>query len=313
MSMAEQLSENSRQGFSAQKPRCIGLESDLSRNMRWGCGHVYDETPVGIVVYVRNDPVNLVDPDGRMVWGAVSELQYLMSMGWSLSRIASLPFVNGISGGQNPFDSYYFQYMLYQDSFNAYQYLQYLFGQSAQPQASASTGNPNNNAAIAQQNAANGMSRAMAALANPDCAKIFGWDVLSGTGVADPTSILNALSGGGNDLFKISYAAIYPMQSSSGTTIIANATAQPFGVITNMATGMTNNVAQITINIDLNTSFNSGGVDYQAVTILHELAHAFNIVYGAGTTKIFSDNSSVPNNTQVSAGNTEYIRGQCGL
>jgi hypothetical protein len=64
MSMAEQLSENSRQGFAAQNPLCIGLESDLSRNRRWGCGHVYDETPVGIAVYVRNDPVNLVDPDG---------------------------------------------------------------------------------------------------------------------------------------------------------------------------------------------------------------------------------------------------------
>jgi hypothetical protein len=63
--MAEQLSENSRQGFAAENPSCIGLESDLSPNMRWRCGHVYDETPVGLAVYVRNDPVNLVDPDGR--------------------------------------------------------------------------------------------------------------------------------------------------------------------------------------------------------------------------------------------------------
>jgi hypothetical protein len=65
MTTAERLSKNSRQGFEVQKPACIGLESDLSRNVRWGCGHVYDETPVGIAVYVRNDPVNLVDPDGR--------------------------------------------------------------------------------------------------------------------------------------------------------------------------------------------------------------------------------------------------------
>jgi len=65
MVTVEQLSENSRQGFDVQKQSRIGLESDLSRNLCWGCGHVYDETPVDIAVYVRNDPVNLVDPDGR--------------------------------------------------------------------------------------------------------------------------------------------------------------------------------------------------------------------------------------------------------
>jgi hypothetical protein len=64
MVTVEQLSENSRQGFDVQKQSRIGLESDLSRNLCWGCGHVYDETPVDIAVYVRNDPVNLVDPDG---------------------------------------------------------------------------------------------------------------------------------------------------------------------------------------------------------------------------------------------------------
>jgi hypothetical protein len=65
MATVERLSENSRQGFEVLKQACIGLEGDLSRNLRWGCGHIYDETPVDIAVYVRNDPVNLVDPDGR--------------------------------------------------------------------------------------------------------------------------------------------------------------------------------------------------------------------------------------------------------
>jgi hypothetical protein len=65
MSMAEQLSENSRQGFAAENPPCIGGETDLSQNLRWGCGHVYDETPVGLAVYVRNDPVNEIDPNGQ--------------------------------------------------------------------------------------------------------------------------------------------------------------------------------------------------------------------------------------------------------
>ena len=60
-----ELSENSRQGFEVQKPTCVRLEGDLSRKLRWGCGYIYDKTPVDIAVYVRNDPVNRIDPDGR--------------------------------------------------------------------------------------------------------------------------------------------------------------------------------------------------------------------------------------------------------
>jgi hypothetical protein len=71
MATATELSENSRQGFEVQNAVCIGLEVWLSQNTPWGCGHVYDETPVGIAVYVRNDPVNLVDKDGQswVNWG----------------------------------------------------------------------------------------------------------------------------------------------------------------------------------------------------------------------------------------------------
>jgi len=61
------LTENSRQGINSQIPPCIGLGSRLSPNPRPGCGHAYDETPVGLVVYVRNDPVNFIDPDGRLM------------------------------------------------------------------------------------------------------------------------------------------------------------------------------------------------------------------------------------------------------
>jgi hypothetical protein len=53
------LMENSRQGINLQIPTCIGLEAWLSRNPRPGCGHAYDETAAGLVVYVRNDPVNM--------------------------------------------------------------------------------------------------------------------------------------------------------------------------------------------------------------------------------------------------------------
>jgi len=65
MATTAALTENSRQGINSEKPPCVGLEARLSPILQLGCGHAYDETPVGLVVYVRNDPVNLVDPDGR--------------------------------------------------------------------------------------------------------------------------------------------------------------------------------------------------------------------------------------------------------
>jgi hypothetical protein len=65
MAMTAALTENSRQGINFQIPPCIGPGAALSPNLRPGCGHAYDETAVGLVVYVRNDPVNYVDPDGK--------------------------------------------------------------------------------------------------------------------------------------------------------------------------------------------------------------------------------------------------------
>ncbi|MGD0307865.1 MAG: hypothetical protein ABSC02_01140 [Acidobacteriota bacterium] len=50
MATTEALTENSRQGINLKIPPCIGLEGELSRNLRPGCGHAYDETAAGIVV-----------------------------------------------------------------------------------------------------------------------------------------------------------------------------------------------------------------------------------------------------------------------
>ncbi len=68
--------------------------------------------------YVKNDPVNMIDPDGQ---DSISVWQYYES----LQMFGALPFVNGVSGSQNPFDSYYFGYMHDQEIFNYEQYLLY--------------------------------------------------------------------------------------------------------------------------------------------------------------------------------------------
>jgi len=73
MATTAALTENSRQGINLEILPCIGLGAWLSPETRPGCGHAYDETAVGLVVYVRNDPVNRTDPDGRewrWIWAA---------------------------------------------------------------------------------------------------------------------------------------------------------------------------------------------------------------------------------------------------
>ena len=65
MATAAALTENSRQGFEVQKPPGIGLAAELSRNPRRGCGHAYDETASDLAVYVRNDPINFADRNGK--------------------------------------------------------------------------------------------------------------------------------------------------------------------------------------------------------------------------------------------------------
>ena len=65
--------------------------------------------------YVRNNPTNLIDPDGRQTWGPVSEYQYNQSMG------QALPYVNGISGtGINTYDTCYSGYIQGQIEIAAY-------------------------------------------------------------------------------------------------------------------------------------------------------------------------------------------------
>jgi len=71
MATTAALTENSRQGINFEKQPCVGLEAWLSPNLLTGCGHAYDETRVGLVVYVRNDPVNYLDPNGETIWTSI--------------------------------------------------------------------------------------------------------------------------------------------------------------------------------------------------------------------------------------------------
>jgi hypothetical protein len=101
MATTAQLTENSRQGFEPERRACIWLDAELSRNLRWGWRHAYDETPADLAVYVRNDPVNKIDRDGRRwVWIRDSSRDVMGSEGmeiegwreiWELEEIEREP------------------------------------------------------------------------------------------------------------------------------------------------------------------------------------------------------------------------------
>ena len=55
----------------------------------------------------------------------------------------------------------------------------------------------------------------------------------------------------------------------------------------------------------------TGNIFSQTVTILHELGHAMNFIFGPGTSGILNDDKSVPNYGQVSMTNTSFIVDEC--
>jgi hypothetical protein len=68
--------------------------------------------------------------------------------------------------------------------------------------------------------------------------------------------------------------------------------------------------AEITIN-DIAGSFVTGSLQDWAVTILHELGHAMNDIFGPNTSQIQDDGTNVPNHVQISMGNTAKIEQDC--
>jgi RHS repeat-associated protein len=60
------------------------------------CANCYDPQNLNRYSYVRNDPMNRIDPDGRQEWSPVSELLWLRQMGWEYSDAIS--FLSSIPG-----------------------------------------------------------------------------------------------------------------------------------------------------------------------------------------------------------------------
>jgi hypothetical protein len=94
-----------------------------------------------------------------------------------------------------------------------------------------------------------------------------------------------------------------PGQVTSATTTGANWYKVDIG---NGATQLRAGFVQITIN-DLAGTFVSGSPEDQAVTLLHELGHAFADLYGPGSTSIQDDATSLA----TSIANSNLVRTTC--
>jgi hypothetical protein len=71
---------------------------------------------------------------------------------------------------------------------------------------------------------------------------------------------------------------------------------------------LVNSGVQITVN-NIAGSFVTGNPNDWAVTVLHELGHAYWDLYGSGTSKIQPDSASV----SVSQANTALVQKKCKL
>jgi hypothetical protein len=138
---------------------------------------------------------------------------------------------------------------------------------------------------------------------NPDCATFIGvGTTASGASIAAAQVLADLFAG--NTYGSIG-VGILPQ--SPGTIVSANEQG-----LTIASGGTTQQGAIITLNTAAGTYVN-GNIFSQTVTLLHELGHAMNSIFGNGTSGVLNDGSGVPNGNQISMNNTNEIGDICFL
>ncbi len=155
-----------------------------------------------------------------------------------------------------------------------------------------------------------GVAAALAALANPNCAALFNLD----PSAPDPTTLLSQASEGKNP--QVYFTEGFILSQSSGT--MTNATTQMTsyslqnGTIT--YTGVANKTV-VVFNYDPNAPFNTGSTTDAAVTVLHELGHVYEFLYGLGSTFLVNDSIDAQGSKEqanaASAYNTQLVKANC--
>jgi hypothetical protein len=135
-------------------------------------------------------------------------------------------------------------------------------------------------------------------LEEPSCAGLFGMMGDRGQVPPDPATVLTQLLTSNDFSYK-------PLGSSDNTVTSAQTT----GVGSTQWNGITvfSSVSIVLNNQTSGASFVSGTPYEQAITVLHELGHAYWDLYGGGTSLIMPDSG----NTAASMMNTNLLQKDC--
>jgi RHS repeat-associated protein len=157
-----------------------------------------------------------------------------------------------------------------------------------------------------------GLELAIKALkTKPNCAGLFGLTGPYRNSSPGPEAVLSRISNSYN------FASLPNQPGPNGMVTVTSAETRGIGFqsipIGNSATISVSKSVQITVN-NVGGSFVSQGPSAWAVTILHELGHAYWDLYGTGTSKITPDGPNAPpgiNGVTASEANTKLVQSKC--
>lgn len=134
---------------------------------------------------------------------------------------------------------------------------------------------------------------------DPNCAAVF-TSPTTGASAINPATLLSDLQGGEAGPGPYGSIGFGPLRTTPGilpgTVSYTNATTTPvpqYGMVNGQNTVVGMQVF-ITINTDPNSPYNKGTAYDRAVTLLHELGHAYNILFGTGSSHIIDDQGDSP-------------------
>jgi len=150
---------------------------------------------------------------------------------------------------------------------------------------------------------------AIAALANPKCAGLFNLD----PNAPSPAALLAAIQSGSDPHAFFTEENLPPLGPGLQTNAITQPTSYSSQNGTLVSTGKVTGVETV-FNWSPSAPFNTASVIANAITVLHELGHIYEALYGMGSTLLVNDSSSAQgsaNAAAASAFNTSLVQVNC--
>ena len=154
---------------------------------------------------------------------------------------------------------------------------------------------------------------AQAALDNPNCASLF--NVGKNAAVPDPATLLAIIASGHSGEVYLTFGDLGPPKHGTATNAVTRPTGyamEPDGTVG--FTGVADK-SVVVFNSNPGVPFNSGTVTDNATTLLHELGHVYENLFGMGTTLLVDDSSQTQGSdemvTLASGINTKMVQANC--